>query len=46
MDTEVIHDITLDGLSPEEAKRRFDDNKVTLNDVSIPSEYAFEHTTY
>lgn len=41
--TETIGDATLEILSPEEVKERFDRNEIVLVDVRTPAEFAFEH---
>lgn len=41
--TETIAGATLEVLSPQEVKDRFDRNEIVLIDVRTPAEFAFEH---
>lgn len=41
--TEELNGGTLEVLTPEEVKERFDRNEVVIIDVRTPNEYAFEH---
>jgi len=41
--SEQVGNATLETLSPNEVKERFDRNEIVLLDVRTPQEYAFEH---
>ena len=41
--TETIAGATLELLSPQEVRDRFDRNEIVLIDVRTPAEFAFEH---
>tara|TARA_R110002020_G_scaffold57582_25_gene158366 strand:- start:6766 stop:7143 length:378 start_codon:yes stop_codon:yes gene_type:complete len=41
--TETIAGATLEVLSPQEVRERFDRNEIVLIDVRTPAEFAFEH---
>ena len=41
--TERIGDATLEALSPDEVRARFERNEIVLVDVRTPAEFVFEH---